>query len=353
MNTLEIPTINEMNCIAPLFNTLPGRCAPYAMFAGEGERFQTGGQLVTVIARPEDTGGQFGAAWVFGGSGTETPFFVHRDEHRFIYVTEGRLRVWLPEETHLLAPGDCAVVPSGAAYAYRIEGRRTRFLSWFTGGRSLGWLEAIGRPTPAHAYDVTTDNGLSSMRATELADRYGIDVVDLEKRDLPGRVSGSLPAEVAPFVLAAGEGERWSSAGQLNTYLTRSRNTEGAYFAMSTVGAVSPFIPRHFHRLHTENFFCLQGRVLMNVNGEQIALTGGDFVHAPAGTIHSFAFDSQNTHMLGLLTTGVFEKFFEYMGTPTDSYVWDESGGEPPADGFARAMAELDLHVVGPPPERT
>ncbi|GAA3199852.1 hypothetical protein GCM10020255_103880 [Rhodococcus baikonurensis] len=55
--------------------------------------------------------------------------------------------------------------------------------------------------------------------------------------------------------------------------------------------------------------------------------------------------------MLGLLTTGVFEKFFEYMNRPTEAHVHVEGGDMTfPGEGFGRARAELDLEVVGPPP---
>ena len=353
MTTFDIPTLDEANHLAPLIDSLPGRRAPYLMSAGEGERYETGGQLVTVIARAEDTGGQFAAAYVMGRAGAETPFISHRDEHRFVHVTDGRLQLWLPDETHVLVPGDSAVVPAGTPYAYRMTAHRTRFLSWSSPGSGHGWLQACGRRTSSHVYDVGAEDAPSSGRATELAAEFGIDVLDMEKVDLPSKTGSRLPEGISPYVLRSGEGERWSGQRQINTYLTRSRNTDGTYFAMSTVGSRSSFIPRHFHRLHTENFLCLKGRLLLYVNGEQILLTAGDFVHAPAGTIHSFAFDAHYTQMLGLLTTGVFEKFFEYLGQPTEDYLWDEAAPVmPPAEGFAAAQAELDLQVVGPPPER-
>ena len=163
---------------------------------------------------------------------------------------------------------------------------------------------------------------------SEQPDQFGIRLNDWPKSDVPG-------------------------VDHLDSFLARPRNTAATYFAMHTVGGKSDFIPRHFHRLHTENFFCLDGRLLLHVNGRQILMTAGDFVHAPASTVHSFAFDSHHTQMLGLLTTGVFEKFFDYMATPTEGHIYTDDGQlDFPADGFARARAELDLEVVGPPPER-
>ncbi|MGV0745848.1 quercetin 2,3-dioxygenase [Mycolicibacterium sp. XJ870] len=348
MTTFDIPGLDEIHETVPHQDRLPGRSVPYYMAAGEGQRFELGSQLLTVIARPEDTGGQFSAAYVYGARGTETPFIAHDREHRFLYVTDGHLQVWLPDETHLLVPGDSVTIPAGTPYAYRMLAHRTRFLSWLTGGDGHRWAQAGGHETSSHVYAEVSPTGQS-----ELADQFGIRVLDLEKKDLPPVTGTNLPAGRTPYVLRAGEGDRWAGEDELNTYLARPRNTDATYFALHTVGAKRPYIPRHFHREHTENFFCLEGRILLHVNGRELLLTKGDFVHAPAGTIHSFAFDSHNTQMLGLLTTGVFEKFFEYMNTPTDAHIHVEGADVGfPAEGFARARAELDLEVVGPPPVR-
>lgn len=351
MTTFDIPSLDEVQSAPPQRDILPGRCLPYYVSAGEGQRYELGGQLVTVIARPEDTGGQFGAAYVYGGKGVETPFVAHDHEHRFLYVTDGALQLWLPGETQRLISGDSVTIPAGTPYAYRMLAHRNRFLSWLTVGDAHRWAQASGTATASHVFDATAH--ASTARQSELAERFGVRILDLEKKDLPAVTGTTLPRNASPYVLSAGEGDRWAGVDELNTYLARPHNTDGNYFAVHTIGAKTAYIPRHFHREHTENFFCLEGRLLLHVNGQEILLTKGDFVHAPAGTVHAFAFDSHNTQMLGLLTTGVFEKFFEYMNTPTDAHIHvEESGKEFPAAGFARARAELDLEVVGPPPER-
>lgn len=349
MSTFDIPTIDETHALTPGFDRLPGHCAPYYIASGEGLRYDLGGQLVTVIARPQDTGGQFGAAFVYGAKGVETPFVAHDREHTFLYVLEGHLQLWLPGETQLLVPGDSASIPPGTPYAYRMLAHANRFLSWSTAGDGHALAIAQGEDTQSHVFTGTS----SPTRDSELAERFGVRYVDLEKLDRPAVTGTTLPDGAGPFVVKAGEGDRWKSSGQLNSYLARSRNTDDTYFAMHTRGVKTDYIPRHFHRQHTENFFCVEGRILLHANGTEILLTKGDFLHAPAGTIHSFAFDSNSTQMLGILTTGIFEKFFEYMNVPTDDHVHDELADIPfPGEGFARARAELDLEVVGPPPER-
>ena len=176
---------------------------------------------------------------------------------------------------------------------------------------------------------------------------------DVERVAPTFRQDAGLPAAQSPYFLSAGEGERLVSYQTMFTYLSRPANTGSNYFAVHTKGAKSPYIPLHFHEQHTENFLCTEGRMWIYANGREVLLTKGDFLHAPAGTIHSFAFDSHNTQMVGFLTPSVFNGFFEYFNKPTEDYMYTE-GGTPYMDmeGFGRAQAEMDLTVVGPPPQR-
>ena len=50
-------SVEEMNQQLPVANTLPGEAVPYYLASGEGARYEINGQLVTVIARAADTGG--------------------------------------------------------------------------------------------------------------------------------------------------------------------------------------------------------------------------------------------------------------------------------------------------------
>lgn len=162
---------------------------------------------------------------------------------------------------------------------------------------------------------------------------------------------GALPGARLPYALEHGDGHRYDLGRALVTVIARPEDTGGSFFALHTSGGRSPYIPRHVHRLHTENFLCLQGRILLHGGGQEIALHPGDFLHAPAGTIHSFSFAAHHTQMLGILTTDVFEPFFDRMNRPTDAPVHQEIGDRAfPAEAFGRVQAELDVEVVGPPP---
>ena len=222
-----------------------------------------------------------------------------------------------------------------------------------TPGGGEKYYERVGTPIDSHVPPVRPGHKASLQEQAEVGAEFGITFPDVERVAPSFKHDAGLPPTQSPYFLSAGEGERMVSYQTMFTYLSRPANTGSNYFAVHTKGAKSPYIPLHFHSQHTENFLCTEGRMWLYANGREVLLTKGDFLHAPAGTIHSFALDAPNTQMVGFLTPSVFNGFYEYFNKPTEDYMYTE-GGEPYMDmeGFGRAQAEMDLTVVGPPPQR-
>jgi quercetin 2,3-dioxygenase len=333
---------------SPLVDTLPGEPVPYYLGSGEGLRIEAYGQLWTVLARSSDTGGLFDAATIRGPRGASAPFHVLAGNQRSYHVTAGAVRVWLPGESRLLTTGDSVHVPPGVALAYRLEAHQSSMLFWSAPGGALDALLAAHRPVARHIY-------AASAFGADGGTPIGVVVDDIDPAELGGGRDETIPAAQEGYFLRAATGDRLGWPDALNSMTARGRSTGGRYCAVATTGGRQPYIPRHFHRLHTENFFCTAGRVWMWVNGREVLLTPGDYVHAPAGTVHSFAFGAHNTSMLGMLTSDVFEPFFDLTGEPTEDHVYTEGLIDPSvmAAKLGAVAAELDLVLVGPPPERT
>lgn len=325
---------------------LPGEPVPYALASGEGDSYASDGQLWTIVARTADTGGDFDAAFVTGRRGAELPFHALPSAHRTFFVFSGQVQIWLADRSRVLTRGDSVTVPPGTPFGYRFLAEATKLLMYSAPGGALDAIAASGAATRRHMYSAS---GVSSPVVLPA------DASLLERPAISpdGTWDDERPAGVEPYVLRSLEGEHRAWPDTINVHAVRPANTDGRYFAVDTFAAPQPYIIRHFHALHTENFFCAAGRVWLWVNGEEILLTEGDFLHAPAGTIHSFAIAAHGTRMLGILTTGVFEPFFDVTSTPTDDKVYTEGLIDPSAvfQGI-QANPDLDLHVVGPPPER-
>mgnify|MGYP005983407485 CR=1 FL=1 len=330
---------------------LPGELAPYALRTGEGIRFDLGDWHLTTMARFADTGDEYALYRVSLPGGSASPF-IGTPGHSFFYVLEGELTMWFDGQAHRVIAGDSASVPAGTPFAVT-GGAAINSFYWYSTDEWLYRLASEhGTSTASHVFSRNPTHSVGTLFSSELAGGLGVTVRDLDRiTDLSPDRDG-LPDGIEPFVSKAGLGERYETYQQINSYPVRGRNNGGSFFAMDTRGAKAGYIPLHFHQQHSENFFCLSGIVKIHANGQEIVLTPGDFLQAPAGTIHSFAHAANNTRMLGILNPPVFEKFFEYMNDPTEAVVQQE-GGEFhfPAEGFGRAQAELHLVVVGPPPD--
>ncbi|AXB48344.1 cupin [Amycolatopsis albispora] len=334
-----------MHTLAPVLNSLPGEPVPYYLASGEGLRFEQGGLLWTVIARTRDTGGLFDAAFVLGPRGAEVPFHSFPAHQRSYYVFEGSAQFWLPGESRVLVPGDSVHVPPGTPVAYRMLSHLTRVLCYSAPGGALDELAGKGNAVEHHIYSAGEIGG------PVLPD--GAVPHDLPKAAASEQWDDTLPSGADAYFLRSRTGDRRGWPDAVNSFLVRGRNTGGRYFAVNTLAAPQPYIIRHFHQRHTENFVCLSGRIWLWVNGEEILLTAGDFLHAPAGTVHSFAVTAHNTQLLGLLTSDIFEPFFDVTGAPTGDHVHTEGLIDPSVVmGGMAANPDLDVVVVGGPPER-
>lgn len=336
--------------LAPLRDELPGELAPYMLSSGEGERFDLGDWHLTTMARFADTGGDYTLHRVALPAGSSSPF-ITAPGYSFLQVLEGQLTIWFAGEVHRVVAGDSAVVPANTPFAITGEAAVNSYF-WYSTDEWLHRLTSeLGTATASHIFSRTPQKRIGDLFASEVGAGVGITVADLKKVETETPARSGLPEGEGAFVTKSGMGERYETYQQINAYSSRSRNTGGRFFTMDTRGAKAPYIPLHFHQQHSENFFCLAGKVKIHANGTEFVLHPGDFLQAPAGTIHSFAHDANNTRMLGVLNPPVFEKFFEFMNDPTESVVQVE-GGEPyfPAEGFQQAQAELDLVVAGPPP---
>ena len=160
------------------------------------------------------------------------------------------------------------------------------------------------------------------------------------------------PSSITPYVLPCDEGERLIAGDQLFSFLATQRNTGGKFITLTTLGPKGDRIPEHFHEKHTETFFCLDGIMTMWASGEELQLLPGDFLHIPAGTIHSYRLDAPFTRFVGTLAPGLFGPFFRTMCDPYDAYIFPQTPKPVRFDRVIQGLHELDLKLVGGPPQR-
>lgn len=337
-----------------LSTTLPADKQPYLLRDSEGPRYLFGTQLAAMVATAESTGGLFELVMLSGGQDDAFPAHRHARAHEAIYVLNGLAELTLGGSRYLLAPGDYAHIPAGIAHAYRMRSHHTRLLSVTSKGEVGRLYALVGQPTELHVHPPQGEPANLRERLAGIAGQADIELVDEAPAGEPQLVANTgVPDTVQPYVIAAGGGMHRVVGRELYTLLATQANTGGEFIALDNEGPRTNAIIQHFHERHTETFFCVVGQMTMWANGEQVQLNPGDFLHVPAGTVHSFRLDSHYTRFFSVLTPGLFEPFFHTLGTPYEANIFPADPGPARFDRLMQAMGELDLKVVGPPPDGT
>ena len=326
---------------------LPGASELYALRDGEGEFHLFGGQVATLIARSEETGGDYAAAVLTGSKGAGLPMMVHATTDKVFYVMTGRLELHLDGQAHMMTEGDYAYIPAGTPHGYRMQSWRTRILTWSIGDGLAGFYQALGQPFTRPVQPEVPDLAVAQEKLDAASAACDVTFLGALPEASPVLVTAAgVPASKQPYVLQAGQGERLIAADQLFSFTQTAASTGDTFFSVLTEGPAGAPIPWHYHQHHTENFFCLEGLMTMWINGQEVQLHPGDFAMVPPNTVHSYRLDTPYTKFFGWLVPAVFEPFFRYLGQPYQPHVFPV---EPAPFNFGPVMQhidELDLHVL-------
>src|SRR3954464_3832169 len=98
------------------------RDGPYFLRPGEGPRHERAGQLQTLLVGNDTCT----MTTVELSKGPGLPTHVHDRSYEALMVIEGRLRICLDGDEHILTRGDTASIPAGTEHAYRGDGHYTK-----------------------------------------------------------------------------------------------------------------------------------------------------------------------------------------------------------------------------------
>jgi quercetin dioxygenase-like cupin family protein len=125
--------------------------------------------------------------------------------------------------------------------------------------------------------------------------------------------------------LRANMGEAYWVMGDRFTYLVTGAESGESYFSL--IADIRPFggPPPHVHHLEEEQFYVLEGELAFSVGEQTFQVKGGDFVHIPRETVHSFKNGPTMSRLLVTFSPAGIEGFFREVGEP----VIDQSTSSP------------------------
>ncbi|MFW3168730.1 quercetin 2,3-dioxygenase [Geodermatophilus sp. CPCC 206100] len=161
--------------------------------------------------------------------------------------------------------------------------------------------------------------------------------------------AGVLPGRPVPYVLRRGEGEHAMLFRDVFTVLLSGDETENQFGVVVSDSPAGDVIPTHAHNATHETFYVIEGTVRLFFEDaerqkQSQLLRAGDFGFVPAGFAHAYQI-VEHARIMGTLSGG-FERFFQHMGTPTDSAGPDQPPFVPDPPRMQAAAQQHDMRFL-------
>ncbi|MGI8631192.1 MAG: cupin domain-containing protein [Solirubrobacterales bacterium] len=143
--------------------------------------------------------------------------------------------------------------------------------------------------------------------------------------------------------MGPGQGRRIEGpVGGPLTFKAQAERTAGQLTAFENIVAPGEGPPLHVHERSDEAWYLLEGRLRFQLGSDEREADAGAFVYVPRGVEHCFQnVGREPSRILVLFTPAGMEEFFEVFAA-------GDASGDPGAT-FARASADADMRIVGPP----
>jgi quercetin dioxygenase-like cupin family protein len=149
---------------------------PFAINVTDAPAYVSVGELITVLAGAEQTGGSFGLMESVLAKGAEPPPHVHHREDESFFVLDGALTVRVGDESFSARPGSFVFCPRDVPHLLTLESAEVRTLTLVTPGGLESFFIDIGEPAPTRTLTTTLDEP-DLERVATLAAHYGAEVL--------------------------------------------------------------------------------------------------------------------------------------------------------------------------------
>ena len=150
--------------------------SPFAVNLEAAPAYWTLGELLTLVATAEQTGGSFSLVEELLPRGAEPPPHVHHREDESFFVLDGSMSVRVGDEVFSAAPGSFIFCPRDVPHLLTVESETVRMLTLCTPGGVESLFVELGRPAPSRTLPVGEPEP-DIERVVTLAEHYGAEVL--------------------------------------------------------------------------------------------------------------------------------------------------------------------------------
>jgi quercetin dioxygenase-like cupin family protein len=150
--------------------------SPFATHRDDAPAYWSLGELLTLYATAEQTGGAFSLMEERLPRGAEPPPHVHRREDEAFFLLDGELTVRVGDESFVARPGSFVFCPRDVPHLLSVGSEEVRMLTLCTPGGVEQLFVELGEP--ARSRTLPADDGDPDVdRVVTLAAHYGAEVL--------------------------------------------------------------------------------------------------------------------------------------------------------------------------------
>jgi quercetin dioxygenase-like cupin family protein len=151
--------------------------SPFAVHRDDAPAYWSLGELLTMYATADQTGGAFSLMEERLPKGAEPPPHVHRREDECFFVLDGALTVRIGDQTFDARPGSFVFCPRDVPHLLTVESDEVRMLTLCIPGGVEQLFVELGEPATSRT--LPDDDGEPDIeRVVTLAAHYGAEVLD-------------------------------------------------------------------------------------------------------------------------------------------------------------------------------
>jgi len=125
------------------------------------------------------------------------------------------------------------------------------------------------------------------------------------------------------------------------TFIATGRDTNGQFSLIEANLRKGIEPPAHTHTLEDESFQLLEGKMTFMIDGQEVHLEAGNFIHLPKGVNHGFKLLSDTAKVLIHLVPAGLEEMFIELSQPADKLAYPPAPIGPPSPEWLQKAAAL------------
>jgi len=150
---------------------------PIALQKGEGDAYWFLGQLLTIKASAETSGGGLTLIEVVAGQGPGAPLHVHHDDNEWFFVLEGELAFWVGGTVIEAPAGSFVYGPREIPHTFNVVSAQARFLLGTDPAGFESFVRTVGEPAGALTLPPPPDGPPDMGALVAAAAQRGIEIL--------------------------------------------------------------------------------------------------------------------------------------------------------------------------------